>query len=156
MKPLLIIGIGQEFRSDDAVGRQLAKLLQQTSWPGVRVVESTGDGTDLMTLWEGSERVWLLDAVSSGQPVGTLHRLSVPSTPLPSSLFQGSTHHWGVAEAVEMGKVMQTLPAEVELFGIEAAEFSYGVEVSEKVQEARDLLLQELQQRIEKEQLCTK
>jgi hydrogenase maturation protease len=156
MSELLIIGIGQEYRSDDRVGRWVARSLQKRTWPGVEVLESTGDGTELMRLWEGHRRVWLVDAVTSQATPGSLHRISVHRQALPNHLFKGSTHHWGVAEAVEMSRLMGTLPEEVELYGIESRVFEYGIEMSEPVTRAGHQLIQTLCSRVEKELSCTK
>ena len=41
---ILIIGVGNEFRSDGNVGRVIARALEDLDIPGVTIVESPGDG----------------------------------------------------------------------------------------------------------------
>jgi hydrogenase maturation protease len=138
-KEKLIIGIGQELRSDDAIGRHIAKALAQLPLPsGFRITETLGDGTDLMSLWGEASHIWLIDAVSSGREAGTIHHIDALQETIPAALFQASTHHWGVAEAIEMSKLLQTLPPFVHIVGIEGQNFHYGELLTPAVERAKD------------------
>ena len=53
----------------------------------------------------------MIDGVSSGAAPGTLHRFEVADEPLPAELFSSSTHALGVAEAVELARELDRLPA---------------------------------------------
>ena len=47
-----------------------------------------------------------------------------------------SSHGWGVAEALALGKVLQELPPVLIIYGIEGQNFGPGQEVSQEVEEA--------------------
>jgi len=100
------------------------------------VVEETGEPTSLLDSFGGTEALWLLDAVSSGAPAGTIHRLDAAAAELPAALFRTSTHHLGLAEAVELGRALGRLPAALVVFGIEGERFDPGERLSPAVETA--------------------
>ena len=50
-KTRLVIGIGNDFRGDDAAGLMVARRLRGTPLHDVEIVESAGDAAALMELW---------------------------------------------------------------------------------------------------------
>ena len=92
MAEILVIGVGNEFRGDDAVGIWVARQLAQSAPPRVAVIEQRGEGADLMDAWQGAEMVLLIDAASSGAKPGTIHRFTAHQAPLPAELFSFSSH----------------------------------------------------------------
>jgi hydrogenase maturation protease len=147
---VVVIGVGNPFRSDDAVGRVVVRQLRKGVPPGVQIVEETGDGAELLTAWEGAECVILVDAVQSGASPGTLHRLDARNETLPSWFSHVSTHAFGVGEAIELARRMGDLPANLIVYGIEGLDFSAGTrlspEVAEEVPSAASFILQEILQ----------
>lgn len=137
MKPKArVIGIGNDYRRDDAAGRSVARRLKTWAPPGAEILEETGEGTALLEAWRGAEDVFLIDAVQSGAPPGTLHRIDVSTEPLPASLFRHSTHAFGIAEAVELARVLHQLPPRLIIYGIEGERFDTGVGLSPAVEKA--------------------
>ncbi len=128
-----VICVGNRWRSDDAVGLEVAARLRGTLPAGVELLEREGEPTALIDAWEGAGAVWLVDAVSSGAPPGTVHRLDAGERELPPEVFRTSTHHVGLAEAVELARVLGRLPARAVVFGIEGARFEVGEELSPSV-----------------------
>jgi hydrogenase maturation protease len=134
---MMIIGVGNSFRSDDGIGLLVARqLANQTDRATIR--EASGEGAGLMAAWEGIEHVILIDAVSSGAEPGTIFRLDVHERPVPASFFHYSTHDFGVAEAVEMGRVLGQLPPRLIIYGIEGSNFAFGEGLSPPVAQAVD------------------
>jgi hydrogenase maturation protease len=131
--PLRVICVGNAFRGDDSAGLEVAKLLQGTLPEGAEVLERESEPTALMDAWERAEAVWLVDAVSSGAPSGTVHRINAGEEELPAGLFRASTHAFGLAEAVELARALGRLPGHTVVFGIEGARFEAGDELSPEV-----------------------
>jgi len=100
------------------------------------VREHEGEPTALVDTWSGADAIWLVDAVSSGAPPGTVHRLDASASALPAMLFRGSTHHVGLGEAVELARALGRLPARVVFYGIEGASFEAGDELTPEVASA--------------------
>lgn len=135
---ILVIGIGNDLRGDDAVGLIVARRLQELALPGVTILEQRGEGTALMIAWQDIARqpdswVILIDAVAAGSPPGTIHRLDAGAEPLPASLFPYSSHAFGVAGAVEVTRRLERLPAHLIIYGIEGRDYAYGVPLSPEV-----------------------
>lgn len=147
--PLLVIGLGNAFRSDDGVGRVVARRLRELALPGVTVSEESGEGAALMDAWKDAGAVILVDAVQSGAAPGTIHRLDATDTPVPSRFFHYSTHAFSVAEAVEMARALSQLPPRLILYGIEGRDFTSGEQLSPEVAAAMDELLARVREEIQ-------
>jgi hydrogenase maturation protease len=147
---ILVIGVGNETRGDDAVGRIVAKRLKEKLGRYATVVEELGDGTRLLDLWRGSELTVIIDAVLSGAEPGHIHRFDARESPLPAGLFHYSTHSFGVPEAIELARAMNQLPKRIIVYGIEGECFDERANLSPTVelaaQELAELLTAEILQ----------
>jgi hydrogenase maturation protease len=143
-----VIGVGQEFRGDDGVGLLVARGIRARNLPRVTVREEPGAGLDLLTRWPEAALVIMVDAMHAGVEPGTVCRFEVESEPLPARLFVGaSSHSWGVAESIELARVLRQLPPRLIVYGIEGKNFDPGTGLSPEVSQAA----QEVVQRIVKE-----
>ncbi|HLX62964.1 MAG TPA: hydrogenase maturation protease [Planctomycetota bacterium] len=133
-----IIGIGNAFRHDDAAGLIVARQIALRAPPEIDVIEHKGDGAALIDAWRGADNVILIDALQSGCATGTILQLNALATPVPSAYFCCSTHAFNVAEAIELARALNLLPARLELFGIEGRDFSSGEGLSAEVERAID------------------
>jgi len=133
---LLVIGVGNPYRGDDAAGLLAARLLIDLGLDPSLIAEHSGEGASLMEVWKGAEAVILIDAVSSGSPPGTLHRLDPVDQPLPAQMFQSSTHAFSLPQAIEMARALSELPPHLLVIGIEGRNFRAGDELSPEVTEA--------------------
>ena len=133
---ILVIGVGNECRGDDAVGLAVARRLRQLSLENVTVIEETGEGADLMESWKGADTVIIVDAASSGAKPGTIHRVDARARQIPRGLLHYSTHAFSVGEAVELARVMGQLPPHILVYGIEGERFEEGMELSGAVRES--------------------
>jgi hydrogenase maturation protease len=140
----LVIGVGNEWRRDDAAGLVVARRLRESSLRAVRVIEHEGEPLDLIEEWSGAAAAIVLDAVSSGAEPGTIHRLDALAAKLTAQLFHGSTHALGVAEAVELARALERLPRRLLFLGIEGSRFDAGAGLSPEVERAADRLVDEL------------
>lgn len=134
--PVLVVGIGNLWRGDDAAGLEAARRVAALNIPGVTVRESGGDGAALMESWRGFSTVVLVDAVSSGAGAGTLLRFDAGKNGLPASLHPASTHLFGIAEAVELARSLGRLPPRLIFYGIEGGGYETGSTPSDRVLDA--------------------
>ncbi len=145
-----LIGVGNDFRGDDAAGLAVARKIRNLSLPGIEVLESRGDPGHLIRLWHGAGTTILVDAMHSAAKPGTIRRFEVGAEPLPAGVFAGhSTHSLGVAEALELARALDQLPARLIVYGIEGKSYTPGAvlspEVSKAADEAVDRILKDLQ-----------
>lgn len=136
MSGLRCIGVGNLYRHDDGVGLYVAQRLRLENVTGVCVIEHGGEGTSLLDALDGADTVILIDAICSGAAPGTVARFAPNSQPLPASAFSHSSHSFGVAEAVELGRSLERLPPHLLIYGIEGACFDWGVGLTPVVQRA--------------------
>lgn len=146
----LIIGLGNEYRRDDAVGLIVARRLKEAAPEQVRVLEESGEGAALMESWKDAEAVILIDAVRSGAKPGILHRLDAHTWPVPTRFFHYSTHAFSVAEAIELARALGQLPPRLVVYGIEGKTFEPGLGLSPEVEKAA----QEVVERVLRDLRC--
>jgi hydrogenase maturation protease len=141
----LVVGIGHPFRGDDAVGPALAAAIAARALSGVTVLSHHGEGTDLMARWQGFDRVVVVDATRSADAApGTIRRWDAVAEALPAALFPKSSHLFGVAEAVEMARLLGQLPPSLTVIGIEGADFTMGAPLSPPVAVALETVAAEI------------
>jgi hydrogenase maturation protease len=133
---VLLVGIGNFYRGDDAIGRIVARQIKLRKLPHLWALEHEGEGTSLMELWKDVARVIVVDAVSSCDVPGKIHRFDAHLQPLPAQVFSISTHAFGLVEAVELARVLKQLPDCLIVFGIEGNQFKIGAQLSLLVREA--------------------
>ncbi len=139
---ILVIGIGNQFRSDDAVGLEIADSLSTCELEEVTIQRSSGEGIALINLWEDFDHVILIDAVNSDREVGAIHQIDLSKDKLESDLFQTSSHLFALPEAVKLAKTLHKLPKTMQVYGIEGENFDYGTELSPEVEHAKIELIE--------------
>ena len=113
----LIIGLGNDYRSDDAVGRVVARKLGAESLDGVRILEESGEGAALMDAWRGADFVILIDAVHSAQARHDLpHRRARGGNPRSFSITR-RTH--SASPKPSNWRALGQLPQRLVVYGIE-------------------------------------
>ncbi|MBV8550607.1 MAG: hydrogenase maturation protease [Acidobacteriaceae bacterium] len=127
---MLIIGLGNPDRGDDAAGILVARNLREH---GIKAVEHAGAMLALLDRWAVSERVIVIDAVVSGAAPGSIQVWDPWKVPLKRTLFRASTHEFSLADTIELARVLNRLPTWIRIYGIEANRFETGIEPSEEV-----------------------
>ncbi|MBI5217119.1 MAG: hydrogenase maturation protease [Ignavibacteriae bacterium] len=140
----LVIGIGNQFRSDDAIGILVAREVASLNIPDVEVIEHSGEGASLLETWMNYPTVIIIDAVVSGAETGTTHILDACQQNIPSEFFHYSSHAFGLAEAVELARTLNKLPAQMTIFGVEGINYDFGESLSSKVLEAVPHLVEKI------------
>lgn len=119
---LLVIGCGNEFASDDAVGLQVIRSLREAKQDqlpdGVELIEAGTPGLNLLDLWDRSDRVIMVDAIKSGAEPGTVHSFDASLLP-PRDVMPVSSHGINIIDAVELGRLLGRLPAQMTIIGVE-------------------------------------
>lgn len=135
-RPTLVIGVGNTFRGDDAAGILVARRLNALDLPEVEILEHSGEGAGLMEAMKDRDSVILVDAVQSGAAPGDIMRFEAHTESLPAHFSGCSTHAFGVAEAIEMARLLSELPRRLIVFGIEGKTFKPGSDLSPEVARA--------------------
>ncbi len=152
---LTIIGCGNLNRSDDAVGVIIAQRLQQFlikyPYPQVQTYDCGTAGMEVMFQAKGSKQLIVIDASSTGSEGGTIFK--VPGSELealPEPTYNLHDFRWHNALAAGRKIFQNNFPEQVAVYLIEAVNLSFGWELSSAVQNAADLVFEELTATIEK------
>jgi hydrogenase maturation protease len=132
--PTLVIGVGNEWRGDDAAGLLVARQLRSHVQTSCAVLEHDGEGAALMESWNRWDTVIIVDAVHSGAEPGAVYRFDAISQPLPSKIRHGSTHSFSLGEAIELGRALNQLPRHMVVYAIEGQSFEAGDRLSSQVE----------------------
>ena len=122
--------LGSPYRGDDGAGPLVAERLRAA---GAQVLDCADEPTRLLDLWDGLDTVVVVDAVVTGAPPGTVHRVDVGEGSLPRDLRLASSHAVGVGDALELGRATGLAPRRVVVLGIEGATFAMGDELTPAV-----------------------
>ena len=143
---ILIAGVGNELRQDDAFGVLLAEKLQKEALfpPSVKIMEIGSAGIHLVQeLFDKYDVLILLDIVKWGGPAGTIHFKEVEVkdiNKLPQdeqNEFLADMHYINPLKALMMAKAINVLPNHVLFLGCESEEHEeIGIGVSTAVEEA--------------------
>lgn len=133
---ILVIGIGNADRGDDAAGLAVARGIRDaTGRRDVTVAELIGDQLALLDAWDGARDVYIIDAVCSGGVPGTVYSFDARQ-PLDTRFRHCGTHTFSLADVIELARALGRLPARLIGYGIEGAAFELGVGLSPEVEAA--------------------
>ena len=145
-----VIGVGNVWRGDDAVGLLAARRLRDRLGSSVEIAEAEGDGLALLDLMEGIDHVILIDAMKGEGRPGTTVRLDLSNESHWGTVVPCSTHAMGVADAIDLARAMGWLPKQVVLYGIEIESVESGASLSEAVREGLNIVVEQVNQEVER------
>jgi hydrogenase maturation protease len=125
-RPVVVIGVGNEFRHDDGAGPAVVTSLRDRVPPGVDLVVTDGEPTRLIEAWTGAKLAIVVDAVRAhpARP-GTVHRF-VADRPGPGMTPTASSHGLGLDHAINLALALDRMPGRLIVHAIEAADLTQG------------------------------
>jgi hydrogenase maturation protease len=127
--PLVVIGVGNEFRRDDGAGPAVVDRLRGLVPSGVDLVITDGEPSRLIEAWTGAALAIVVDAVrvSGPQPTrpGHVHRLVLDRTGAGPT-GGASSHGLGLGEAVALALALDRMPGRLIVHAIEAGDLTLG------------------------------
>jgi hydrogenase maturation protease len=137
----LIVGFGNVLLGDDGFGVEVVKRLAADDLPShIHTLDVGIAGMHfVLQLMEGFEAVIVVDAVTRGQPPGTLSvfRPSAADRPLDSEEWI-DPHAAEPAQALELARALGLLPERVTVVGCEPGSCRLGMPLSASVNAAVD------------------
>ncbi len=128
----VVIGVGNDFRSDDGIGPAVATAIEKLGLPGVSVTLCDGEPAGLLDVWADVELAIVVDAVLC-EPCtpGRIWRTTVDA--LRGVTRAASSHALGIPDALPLGRALGRVPDELVVIAVEAACLDLGVGMSEPV-----------------------
>lgn len=135
---VVVIGVGNPFRSDDGVGPAVAAVVRANAPPGVEVLLRDGEPTALLDAWADARLAVVVDAIGPGNAPGRVQRFEIDGggDEVPDRAHRGSSHALGIGDAVALGRALGRMPERLVVFGIEGSDFGDGTELTPAVAEA--------------------
>ncbi len=144
---ILILGIGSPF-GDDRLGWAAVEALQRSSALAavaggcISFAVLDRPGALLLAQWRDADYVMVVDAVRSGAPPGTRHRLEpgewIAREPV-------SSHGFGLAAALELARALNDLPSHLAVYGMEIDPSCTGFSLSQPVRRSLPDLIREIE-----------
>ena len=130
--------LGHRHRGDDAAGMLVADRLAAA---GVPLLDCGEDPSRLLDHLAGLDLLVVVDAVRSGAPPGTLHRIVLgEGDESARTLGLASTHALSIVDALALARALGRAPGETVVHGIEGAAFGLGEPLTTAVAEGLDEL----------------
>lgn len=143
--PVVVIGVGNTWRTDDGIGAAAVALLHdRCDGSDVDLVVVDGEPTRLIDAWRGRQLALVIDAVVRGSRPGTIHRAELGVDELPGPSAGASSHAGGVAEAIALARVLDRTPRRLVVLGVEPACLAPGSGLSTPVAEAVPALVEQV------------
>ncbi len=126
----MIIGLGNEFRGDDAIGILIVRKLQDENPDLAEYLIEQNDLTRILERWH-NRYVIIIDAVFSRLPAwGKIHQLDSVHEISCISKKQYSSHGLELPDIYNIGKSLNLLPNAVFMIGIEGANWEIGSQMN--------------------------
>jgi len=140
---ITLLGLGNILMRDDGVGVHAAKAVQERFEvpPELDIVDGGTAGLDLLPFLEGRDGVLFVDAVDFGKEPGFIGELVNDAIPAFFGKDKSSLHHVGLAEVLATARLLNILPEEICLIGIQPQAIEMGLELTEILQGKLDLLV---------------
>ena len=141
---VIVIGVGNEYRRDDALGPTVVDHLRRMELIGIEYRECDGEPTRLIELWDGADVAVVVDAVRAdpARP-GRVHRLSA-NHPAATAAAATSSHGVGLGDAVALARALDRMPPRLLLYAVEVADTEFGLGLSPDVATAARLVADEI------------
>lgn len=140
---VLVIGLGNILLTDEGIGVHAASALKKRYSFAPEVVEVIDGGTmglDLLPLFEGRDKIMIIDAVDFGKEPGYIGIIS--NDEIPSALkTKLSVHHIGLSDVLYAAKLMGIMPSDVCLVGIQPKSLDVGLDMTDGIKEKIDILI---------------
>ncbi len=139
---IAVFGIGNILLSDDGVGiHVLHKLQNEYNFsPSIELIDGGTKGLDLLPLFENRDKVLILDAANFKKEPGTID--TVEGDNIPSFLSTKlSVHQIGLPDMLYAAKLMNIMPQETCLIGMQPLSMETSTDMSEIVSERMDAFI---------------
>jgi len=145
-KKIALIGLGNILMQDEGVGVHAVKAVAERYQvpPELDIVDGGTAGLDLLPFIEDRDRVLFVDAVDFGEEPGFMGVLENEAIPQAFGKSKASLHHVGLAEVLAAARLLEALPREVCLIGIQPQSLEVGLELTPVLQEKLESLVERI------------
>ncbi|HAZ16235.1 MAG TPA: hydrogenase maturation protease [Parachlamydiales bacterium] len=123
MSEIIVVGIGNPARGDDAAGWAVIDKLEKRIPEEIELSKQRGDFSALMEIFASHDSVYLVDACLSDAPPGSWKRLDGLQEALKVEKKETSTHALSIPEAIALSRELDQLPKTLIIYAIAGSSF---------------------------------
>ena len=140
---IAVIGIGNILMKDEGVGCHAANLLlsEYEFKPEITIIDAGTTGTDLLPYLEEHDRIIILDAVEFEQEPGFIGSIENDDI-LTRLTTKMSMHHMGITDVLSTAKLLDIVPSQLFLLGMQPKDISVGMELTDVVRQRLTRMLE--------------
>lgn len=144
-KKVVVIGIGNIFRSDDGVGPYIIdKLKEANISKNVELKNLESATIDILNVIEGAFTVIVIDSIECSTKIGKIHEFQLEDLPDHTNSF--NLHNIGLKTLFLIAKKIERYPKNLRFYGIEIKDVSYNNQLSAEVKKSAKKLVKKLQE----------
>jgi len=138
----MIVGVGNPLRRDEGVGvAAVARLNEYYHLPdNVSAIDAGTPGLGLLDIIGDAESVVLIDAMTAGQPPGTIYQVDPARLSSRGPEWTESLHGVSLMGTIHLAEAVGLEVPPITIVGVEPAVTDWGEELSEPVATALDLV----------------
>ncbi len=146
---VVVIGIGNLLLKDEGIGVHVIRALEEVDTPINIKLELIDGGTspDILSLFEGADKLIIVDAVKAQGSPGTIYRIK-PDSLAAEEKGEISAHELGLRQSLKIMELTGGKPKEVVLIGVEPKDIVWGMDLSpelkQKIPEITAIILEEI------------
>jgi len=132
---IVVVGLGNSYRTDDGVGLAAAAEMEKLALPNVRVVTGIVEPMGLLEAWSGAGLAIVIDAAVATLSVpGRIRRCTLGE--LVAAREGLGTHSVDVVRTHDLGQALGRVPDALVVFTVEVADTGHGIGLTSQVARA--------------------
>jgi hydrogenase maturation protease len=146
--PILVLGMGNILMTDEGIGVRVIESLKECRIPsGVELFDGGTASLELLSAFSNRKKLIVVDAIKGGQNPGAVYRFNFEDLTYQKE-FATSLHQLGIIDTLSQARILDCLPEEVIIIGIEPAKIAPGLELSSEmaavIPKIKEIILKEL------------
>lgn len=129
-RKILVVGLGNPDRGDDAVGVIVAQELAGRLPADVALLLRSSDMLSLIEDWAGFDALVCVDAAAAMGVPGRIHRIDLTADELPPNVSFTSCHAFSLIDAIRLARTLQRAPQDIIVYAVEGCCFDGGAPVT--------------------------
>jgi len=147
---IAVLGIGNPLLGDDGFGIEVVKRLEKVigESPEVELIDGGSLGIYLLPYLEGKTHLIVVDVVNFGGRPGEIKKFNLDEIPGYIHL-KVSEHQITFHEVIALMRLLNIKPVESVLIGVQPKENNWGAKMSDEVENAIDIVVDEVKKQID-------
>ena len=136
-KSIKVIAVGNDLYGDDGIGNAVLQVLEQIpDMKDIKLIDGATDALGLIDHFSETDHVIIVDAAQMGEKPGTVKVFSKEEVKLKIKMDHLSVHGISLAETFDIAQMVDSLPKNITIIGIEPKNIGISESLSDVVTQA--------------------